>query len=264
MKPLVSDDIWALVEPLLPPARPRRRVHPGRLPLGDREILTGIVFVLKSGINWDDLPTELGWGCGRTCRERLKRWQRIGVWQQLHSIILSRLNAADKIDWSRAAVDSRSVRSPGGGEATRPNPTDRRKLGSKHHILVEGNGIPLAAMTTGANRHVSKGMVPLLERLPEVRGKVGRLRRFPGQLFGDRAYDSEALRGACEIRGIIPHLARRRTEHGSGLGTFRWPVERTICWLHRFRRLGRRLDRLLLNHDAFLTLACALIAFRFL
>ena len=99
---------------------------------------------------------------------------------------------------------------------------------------------------------------------PGDRGRPGRPRRFPDAILGDRAYDSEALRRASRDRRIRPRLAKRNTPHGSGLGAFRWPVERTISWLHRFRRLGYRRDRLLPIHEAFLTLGCALIAFRFL
>lgn len=171
MKPLIDDDFWAIVQPLLPPPKPRRFDHPGRLPVGDREVLTGIAFVLKTGIGWDDLPAELGWGCGKTCRQRLRTWRRLGIWDRIRAAILARLNRAGEIDWRRGSIDSGSVRSPGGGAMTGPNPTDRRKLGSKHHILVDGRGIPLAVMTTGANRHDSQAFIPLLDALVGVGGK---------------------------------------------------------------------------------------------
>jgi len=263
VKTLVSDDLWAAIEPLIPPPKPRRRDHPGRKPLDRRKVLSGIVYVLKTGIAWEDLPAELGLGCGKTCRAALDEWQRAGVWDRLHRVLLAKLNAADRIDWSRAAIDSATARSPLGGEATGPNPTDRRKLGTKHHAIVDGRGVPLATATTGANRHDGQAMVPLLDALPGVAGKVGRPRRYPARLFGDRAYDSEPLRGACEARRIDPALARRNTEHGSGLGVFRWPVERTLGWLHQFRRLGFRRDKLLRIHTAFVTLARCLITLRF-
>jgi transposase len=264
MKPLVSDELWALVEPLLPPLPERRFEHPGRKPMDRRKVLTGIVFVLKTGIGWDDLPAELGWGCGKTCRGALRDWHAAGVWGRLHRLLLARLRGSDKIDWSRAAVDSATARSPLGGEGTGPNPTDRRKLGTKHHVLVDGGGVPLARHTTGANRHDSTGLPPLLAGLPAVGGEPGRPRRVPAELYGDRAYDSAALRGACKALGVKPRLARRGTAHGSGLGVFRWPVERTLCWLHQFRRLGHRRDRLLFIHDAFFALACCLITARLL
>src|SRR5215210_3813299 len=102
-KPLLTDDLWALIEPLLPPPKPRRRDHPGRKPLDNRKALTGILFVLKAGIAWEDLPWEMGCGCGMACWKRLHDWHEAGVWQQLHQLLLSKLRYADKIDWSRAA-----------------------------------------------------------------------------------------------------------------------------------------------------------------
>ena len=94
MKLLVSDELWSRLEPLLPPLEPRRFRFPGRKPLDRRRILTGILFVLKTGIAWDDLPTELGCGCGKTCRTYLHRWQQLGIWQKLHALLLTELNAA--------------------------------------------------------------------------------------------------------------------------------------------------------------------------
>src|SRR5215207_3840345 len=117
MKPLVTNELWAAVEPLLPPEPPRRYRWPGRKPLDARKVLGGILFVLKTGIAWDDLPAELGYGCGKVCRARLAEWQRLGVWGRLHAAILAKLRAADRIDFARAAADSASARSPLGGEA---------------------------------------------------------------------------------------------------------------------------------------------------
>ena len=90
-KPLVSDALWERIEPLLPKPKPRRFRFPGRKPLDYRSILTGIIFVLKTGINWEDLPAELGWGCGKTCKQTLKAWQQAGIWDRLHQILLEEL-----------------------------------------------------------------------------------------------------------------------------------------------------------------------------
>ena len=114
-KPLLEDAAWELIEPLLPPPKPRRKRYPGRKPIGNREVLTGIVFVLKSGIPWAMLPQELGCGSGVTCWRRLRDWQKAGVWQTVHEVLLARLQRADQIDWSRAVVDSASVRALFGG-----------------------------------------------------------------------------------------------------------------------------------------------------
>lgn len=115
-KPLVSDELWEIVQPLLPSPKPRRFRNPGRKPLDDRKALTGILFVLKSGIPWEMLPQEMGCGSGMTCWRRLRDWQQAGVWAKLHATLLSRLHGADCLDWSRACVDSASVRAVGGGE----------------------------------------------------------------------------------------------------------------------------------------------------
>lgn len=116
LKPLVDDVLWELIQPLLPPPKPRRRRYPGRKPLDNRRALTGIFFVLKSGIPWEMLPQEMGCGSGMTCWRRLREWQEAGVWQRLHELLLSKLREADQIDWSRAVVDSGSIRAVGGGE----------------------------------------------------------------------------------------------------------------------------------------------------
>jgi transposase len=122
-KPLVDDSLWAEIQPLLPPPKKRRRRYPGRKPLDDRSTLTGILFVLKTGIGWEDLPQEMGCGSGMTCWRRLHAWQKAGVWENLHGLLLDRLHQASLIDWSRALVDSFSVRAVGG--AKKPAQTPR-------------------------------------------------------------------------------------------------------------------------------------------
>src|SRR5919205_3316162 len=120
-KPLVSDELWALIVPLLPPERPKPKGGRPRVP--DRAALTGILFVLRSGIAWELLPQEMGCGSGVTCWRRLRDWQRAGVWHRLHQALLDRLGQAGRLDWSRASQDSRSVRAKKGGR--RPGPTPR-------------------------------------------------------------------------------------------------------------------------------------------
>jgi len=150
------------------------------------------------------------------------------------------------------------------GAQTGPNPTDRRKKGSKHHVLTDGQGIPLAKRLTGAHRHDVTQLLPLVEAIPNIAGKRGRPCKRPKRLYGDRAYDSQPHRQQLRQRGIQPSLARRRTEHGSGLGVYRWVVERTISWLHQFRRLKIRHERRADIHEALLTLGCVLICWNFL
>ena len=116
MKPLVSDELWALVAPLLPPEPPKPKGGRPRVP--DRAALTGIIFVLKSGIPWEMLPPELGCGSGVTCWRRLRDWQEAGVWDALHRTLLDRLGEANQIDWGRASLDSASIPAKGGATAS--------------------------------------------------------------------------------------------------------------------------------------------------
>jgi transposase len=187
---LLPDRLWNLVEPFLPILA--RRPQGGRPRVSDRACLTGIVFVLRSGIPWQMLPQELGCGSGMTWR-RLRDWQRAGVSDLMHFALLDWLARSDQIDWSRAVVDSCSVRAVCGGDQTGPNPT--------------------------------------------------------------------AIRSGLRTRGILPLLAMHRTKHGSGLGTWRWVVERTFAWLNQVRRLRVRYDKRADIHEAFLSLGCALARF---
>src|SRR5712691_10235329 len=115
-KPLIDDELWSIIEPLLPRGRRRTRIGRGRPRVSDRATLTGIVFVLRSGIPWKMLPREMGCGSGVTCWRRLKRWQRAGVWKRLHQVLLSKLRQAERIDFSRAVADSSSIRALGAGK----------------------------------------------------------------------------------------------------------------------------------------------------
>ena len=264
MKPLVSDALWSRIEPLLPPKPARRFRFPGRKRLDYRQILTGILFVLKTGIAWDDLPADLGCGCGKTCRHYLGLWQQAGVWTKLHALLLAELNGADQIDWERALVDASFAKAPEGGEDTGPNPTDRSKSGSKHHVMTDAQGIPLSVTVTAANVNEISELLHLITSMPPVGGKPGPKREKAERVQGDTAYDSEPHRKLLRWIGITPLLAKRRREHGSGLGVYRWFVERTISWLHTFGRLRRRLDRLTEIQEAFLRLSSSIICLRFL
>ena len=158
----------------------------------------------------------------------------------------------------------RVLESRDGWQKTGPNPTDRSKCGSKHHIITDANGIPLAVVLTGANTHDVTQLIPLVDGIRPVRGKRGRPRQRPERVQGDRGYDSQPHRQLLRKRHIEPVLAKRNTEHGSGLGVYRWVVERTLSWLHQFRRLRTRYDRRPDIHEAFMSMGCAIICFNYL
>jgi transposase len=113
---LVDDALWTLIEPLLPKRRRRNRRYAGRKPIPDRAVLTGILFVLRSGVPWNMLPREMGCGSGTTCWRRLVRWQRAGVWKRLHAVLLAELHRRGELDLARAVVDSSSLRALRGGK----------------------------------------------------------------------------------------------------------------------------------------------------
>src|SRR4051794_35443105 len=186
---IVSDELWSRIEPLLPKVERRFR-YPGRKRLPDRRALQGILFVLHTGIASRRLPLELGFGGGSTCHRRMDEWQRAGVWERT----------------GPSSVDQKRLQAP----------PPRR-----------GGGIPLAWALTGGNRNDVTQLIPLLDGVPAIRGAVGRPRRRPDSLLADRGYDHDKYRRLVWARGVKPKIARRQTEHGSGLGCHRWLVERT-------------------------------------
>lgn len=258
--PLVDDDFWNFVLPFLPPVRPRPRG--GHPPTPARVVLTGIVFVLRTGIPWEYLPSELG--CtGMTCWRHLRDWQRAGVWLRVHQGLLERLQRAGAIDWSRASVDSAQSRAKGAGNKTGPNPTDRGKPGSKHHVIVDRHGLPLAPpMLTASNVPDVVTLTMMVDRIVPVRGRRGRPRRRPDKVHADLGYRSRANARELRQRGITPRIARKGAESRARLGRYRWVAERDLAWLHRFRRLMIRYERRSDIHEAFLTLASILILWR--
>jgi transposase len=222
----VPDGLWQRIEPLLP-KKQRRFRYPGRKPLDDRKVLQGILFVLHTGIGREHPPQELGFDCGMTAWRRLRAWQQPGVWEKLHELLLAELHAADQLEWERAVADA-----------------------SHLHPL------------TGGNRNDVTQLLELLDRVPPVRGRIGRPRRRPTTLIADRGYDHDKYRRLVWQRGVKPIIARRQTDHGSGLGRHRWVVERTFAWLHNRRRLLVRTDRRDSIHEGFLALACCLSCWR--
>jgi transposase len=130
--------------------------------------------------------------------------------------------------------------------------------------LVDRNGIPLVVGLTAANTSDPTTLVWMVDAVPPIRGKPGRPRQRPDKLHADKAYDSTANRAALRRRHILPRLARKGIESKERLGRYRWVVERTLAWLHSFRRLAVRYERRADIHEAFLRVAAALICFNYL
>jgi len=226
-------------------------------------VLAGILSILRWGLPWRQLPTALGFGSGITCERAFQRWQAHGLWSTLFHHVLNHAAVHGQLDWSCAALDGCSFPAPRGGEHTGRNPTDRGKSGSKLHLLIDAEGLPLAITLTGANVHDSRQLEATLDAVHGIHnGTPGRPRRRPQKLHADKGYDFKRCRTACRARGIQPRIARRGIESNERLGRHRWKVERTFSWLMRFRKLSTRYER---SADRFLSLAhlaCALLVWR--
>jgi transposase len=154
-KELVTDALWELVQPLLPPEAPKPQGGRPRVP--DRACLRGIIFVLTTGLQWSELPAELGFGSGITCWRRLKAWERADVWHRLHRVLLDHLGSAERIDWSRASLDSSSVQAKGGA-FTRPRTRGRtRRIGANRAASITCWWIgPASPSPVGSRRRTSR------------------------------------------------------------------------------------------------------------
>src|SRR5919199_6201495 len=208
---------------------PSNRGRP-RLPAAD--VVATLHYFLREGVQWRALPAREGHASAATLRRRLGEWRDCAVLPRVHAVLL-RMARSDPETAAReldVIVDSCSVRAKHGGDLTGPNPTDRGKPGTKYHIVVTTEGLPLGAVASAANVHDSR-MFPKLLRLAVVVGaKIARL-------FADAGYDSADNRWLCLREGIQPAIRRKDGDHGSGLGAVRSIVENVNAWLLSNKRL---------------------------
>jgi len=258
----MPEEFLVELEPHLPP-EPDVGPRGGRPTVPHSIVMKVIWYVLATGCRWADVPLEIGCS-GRTAHRRLRYWEELGIWDRFHVHLLKLLKKEGELDPHVVIVDSVIVRAFGAGEATGPNPVDRRKPGSKLTLLVDKNGVPLAIRTRPANESEHRQLIQILRQFPRVGGASGRPLEQPEELYADRGYDSEAARNILQWLGIEPKIAKRGEPHGSGLGKVRWVVERTISWIKGLRRLRVRYDRSLIIEEAWTTLAAAIVCFRIL
>lgn len=257
----VSDGLWMRVEPLVPPELPKPKG--GRPRMGDREAFEAIAYVLRTGIQWNALPRELG--ASSTVHARFQEWVRQGFFERLWRAGLTEYDELVGIDWEWQSVDGAMGKAPlvpkGGTGAAGPNPTDRGKRGTKRSLLVDGNGVPLAVAVAGANRNDCKLLAATLGGAAVARPDPGQVEQH---LCLDKGYDHTFVRREAEARGYQHHIRRRGEEraepHPDGKAR-RWVVERTHSWLHRSRRLLVRWEKKAENYLALVHLACAQIIF---
>jgi putative transposase len=257
----VPDELWRQIAPLLPPEKPAG--SRGRPALPNRQVLNGILYVLRTGCQWKSLKKEW-FGASSSLHARFQAWQQAGLFEQIFRLMVLYYHRRKRIQWRWQAIDSKSVPAPLGGEQTGKNPTDRGKLGSKRHILVDARGAPLAVVVTGANEHDLTCALELLQRIvvprPQTHYRVQ-------HLCADKGYDSEPLRQ--NIRQLHYHVHFRRREFANRPQADpvterrhparHWVVERTLSWQNDFRSLRVRWAKKADNWVALIHLACAFV-----
>jgi transposase len=259
---LLPDKIWSEIESLFPPQVPSEKG--GRPPVTHRQALTGIIFILRTGLPWRMLPRELNCGSGVTCWRRFHEWAKSGLLERIRQRTVLDLGRSGGIDAAHAVIDSASVRALAGGGHTGPNPTDRAKKGCKRHVITDASGVPLVVHTGPANERDDRRAFVMLDDFPKIYGPRGRPRIRPESLQGDAGYGFPDLIREVRSRNIQPQLAPRGkdVEHGSGLGVTRYVVERTLAWFGNFRRIKFCYERLGEHFQAFHDLAAMIICSR--
>ncbi|MFO1006400.1 MAG: IS5 family transposase [Planctomycetaceae bacterium] len=241
MEARLPDAFCESVVSLLPTQEPSGR-RGGRPAIPHAVVLKVIWFVLTVGCRWKDIPREFGC-CGETARRRLRLWQELGVWQRVHLRLLSRLRQRGCLSGSVVLIDSTHVRAFGGGDRSGPSPVDRRKLGTKLTLLTDLRGTPLVLRSAPAHFSDHREILPTVAAYPAI--GASRDDHASYQTSSSPTPDTTArpLGRRLSARGIDSAIRYRNRPHGSHLGRFRWPVERTFSWIKGLRRMRIRYDR---------------------
>ncbi len=264
----LSEAVWERAQPLLPPHKP----HPkgGRPLRDDRQMLGAMLYVLRTGLQWNALPHEIG--ASTTVYDRFRAWERDGFFERLWAAGLAEFDEVVGIDWEWQSLDGAMTKAPFARAATADaegfghNPTDRGKYGTKRSTLSEGHGLPVAVVVAGANRTDMKLLADTLDGVVVTRPTP--TAEQPQGLCLDAGYDYAVTRQEIAARGYTAHI-RPKGEDRANAGTpdpakrpRRWVVERLHSWLNRSRRLLVRWEKLARTYEAFLHLACALLCFQ--
>ena len=244
----VPDTLWAVFLRFLPPEpEPNRRGHP-IVPF--RRVLGGIVYRLRTGCQWKAIPAEFG--SGSTCHRRFQEWQALHIFEQVWTYQVHRYDQTCGIAWNWQILDSAIIPAPLGGTKTGKNPTDRAKLGSKRHLLVDRRGVPLALTLSGANipdyQCAETTLCHLVIRR-SWRDRLGHL--VVRHVCADKGYDFDEVRRVARRLGYCVHIAHRRRRGepepppvtGRRHPARRWVIERTNSWHNRFRALKIRWEK---------------------
>ena len=266
----VTDEFWQRVQTLIP-QRQRlenqnytRKAGGGRKPKDPRLVFEAIVYVLRTGCQWKALPVE-PFGSASAIHARFLEWEKAGVFENLWRLGLTEYDDMEGIAWRWQSIDGAMMKAPLALHSVGPNPTDRGKNGSKRHLLVDGRGVPLSLVVTGANRHDVSQLGAVLDGV--MVDKPNPPQRRSKHLCADAGYTGAPALKLIEEHGYIPHVKGRGQEadelkRNSKKKARRWVIEVAHSWFNRFRKLlvwYERLDRsfMALNH-----LAASIMAFR--
>jgi putative transposase len=254
----VPRPLWRRIKRHLPKQAKQRGV--GRPRVDNRAVINGIWYVLWTGCQWKAVHRDWFGVSSSVLHERFQSWQRQGIWDKIFQTMVRFYARERRVSWKWQAIDSKSVPSPLGGEATGPNPTDRGKRGAKIHLLVDERGAPLAVHITGANQHDKWSVDDLIVSIVVTR---------PGgeqHLCLDKGYDFEDVHQIVTDANYHKHIAHRR-RRGEPLPqpipedqkqpARRWVVERTLGWLAKRRSIRTRWCKKAENWLAFVQFACA-------
>ena len=210
---VIPDALWKKIAPLLPKRVNRHPFGGGRPPVPARKVLNGILFVLRTGCQWNALNAT-GICRSSTAHARFQAWRRVGVFAKLWARGLREYARVKGLDWSWQSMDGTMRKAPLGGAHTGPNPTDRAKGGVKRSLLCEGHGVPIGVAVAGANRHDMKWVAPTLESISVARSKP--TPRKPQGLCLDKGYDYEEVRDLAHTFGYTAHIRARGGEAQKG------------------------------------------------
>jgi putative transposase len=244
----VSDKLWAVFVKYLPPEPVRDRRARPIVPF--RQVLGGILYRLRTGCQWKAIPAEFG--SGSTCHRRFQEWQTLEIFKQVWADQVRTYDQKCGIAWNWQILDSAIIPAPLGGAKTGKNPTDRAKLGSKRHVLVDRRGVPLALTVSGANVPDYQCAEVTLLNLVVRRSWRDRLGNLVVRHFcADKGYDYDEVHRVAQRLGYRVHIAHRRRRgepepppvQGRRHPARRWVIERTNSWHNRFRALKIRWEK---------------------
>jgi putative transposase len=253
----IPDELWERVEPILDRRYPPAKTGRPRADL--RAVLDGIIFRMRSSVQWNQLPRRFG--APSTVHNWFQAFVSDGVIEEIWAELVAECDQLGAVEWEWQAADGVMGKSRFEGDARGPNPTDRAKQGTKKSVLVEQHGGPLGIAIEGANVHDTKLLAETIEAIVVERPDP---RELAQHLCLDKAYDTPTGEAACEAAGYVPHIRRIGEEKLDGWGrkthpARRWVVERTIAWLQKCRALLVRYDKKAENYLGLIQLACALL-----